>query len=97
MTANSEWVRPSPNTCRVTQETPPIHPVGDRHRHSPGGAIGRIGLDQPAVDASHVVALLEYIVLCCVVYTCTIILQIISAQTFLHSLNYMTNSTSQMG
>ena len=33
-----------PYTCGVTQETSPIHPVGDRH--SPGGAIGRIGLEK---------------------------------------------------
>ena len=60
LTANIVSVRPSPNTSGVAHETSPIHPVGDRH--SPGGAIGRIGLDQNAVDASHLVAPLEYTV-----------------------------------
>jgi hypothetical protein len=60
LTANIVSVRPSPNTCGFTHETSPVHPVGDRH--SPGGAIGRIGLDQNAVDASHLVAPLEYMV-----------------------------------
>jgi len=93
LTADIVSVRPSPNTCGVTHETSPIHPVGDKH--SPGGAIGRIGLDQNAVDASHWLRHSNTLFLCCVVYTCTIFLHKISAQTFLHSLNYTLYLISQ--